>query len=98
MALALFVLLHLVVMVYAVRGGLSAAEILSRTRGSWAFAAFYAGFVLACALHVPLGLANIAREWWGLGEAAARWLARGFALLLLGLGLRAVVAVFLGAP
>lgn len=98
MALALFVAVHLAVMVYAVRGGLSAAEILSRTRGSWAFGAFYAGFVLACAVHVPVGLANIARDWWALGEAEALWLARAFALLLLVLGLRAVYAVSMGAP
>ena len=47
MLLALLVLVHLAVMVYAVRGGLSAAEILGRTQGSWAFGAFYALFVLA---------------------------------------------------
>lgn len=98
MVLALFVLGHLAVMVYAVRGGLSAAEILGRTRGSWAFGAFYAGFVVACAVHVPVGLANIAREWGGLGEASAAWLSRAAALVLLVLGLRAVVAVCWGAP
>ena len=97
MALAGFVLVHLAVMIYAVRGGLSAAEILGRTRGSWAFAVFYAGFVVACAVHVPLGLVNIAREWWGWREGIARWSARAFTVLLLWLGLRAVLAVFAGA-
>jgi fumarate reductase subunit C len=91
--LALCVLVHLGVMIFAVRGGLSAAEILARTRGSLAFAAFYTVFVLACAVHVPIGLAAVAREWWRLGERAALWLARGVALLLLVLGLRAVWAV-----
>jgi fumarate reductase subunit C len=93
MVLALCVLVHLAVMVYAVRGGLSAAELLGRTQGNWAFAAFYAVFVVACAVHVPVGVANIAREWWGLGEAAARALSLGLALLLLLAGLRAVWAV-----
>jgi fumarate reductase subunit C len=93
MVLALCVLVHLAVMVYAVRGGLSAAEILGRTQGNWAFGAFYAVFVMACAAHVPLGVANIAREWWGLGERAARALSIALALLLLVAGLRAVVAV-----
>jgi fumarate reductase subunit C len=97
MVLALCVLVHLVVMVYAVRGGLSAAEILGRTQGNWAFGAFYAVFVIACAVHVPVGLANIAREWWGLGEARALLLARLFGLLLLVMGLRAVYAV-VGVP
>ena len=38
MVLALCVLVHLGVMIYAVRGGLSAAEILGRTRGNPAVA------------------------------------------------------------
>jgi fumarate reductase subunit C len=97
MVLALCVLVHLVVMVYAVRGGLSAAEILGRTQGNWAFGAFYAVFVIACAVHVPVGLANIAREWWGLGESAALALSRLFGLVLLVMGLRAVYAV-VGSP
>ncbi len=93
MVLALCVLVHLGVLVYAVRGGLSAAGILGRTQGNWGFAAFYAVFVIACAVHVPVGLANIAREWWGLNEGVALWLARAFALLLLVMGLRALWAV-----
>ncbi len=93
MVLALCVLVHLAVMVYAVRGGLSAAEILGRTQGNWTFGAFYAVFVIACAAHVPVGLANIAREWWSIGPTPALWGARLFALLLLVTGLRAVWAV-----
>ncbi len=94
MVLAVCVIVHLAVIVYAVRGGLSAAEILGRTRGDWAWAAFYCVFVLAAVAHVPIGLANIGREWLGFSERLAWWLARGVAVLLLGLGLRAVVAVF----
>ncbi|MDQ6681453.1 MAG: succinate dehydrogenase [Pseudomonadota bacterium] len=93
MVLAVCVLVHLVGIVYAVRGGLSAAEILGRTRGNWGFAAFYAVFVIASAVHVPVGVANIAEEWVGLGEQAALWLGRALAVLLLVMGLRAVVAV-----
>ena len=93
MVLALCVVVHLAVMVYAVRGGLSAAEILGRTQGNWGFAVFYAVFVVACAVHVPVGVANIAREWWGMGEASALRLSRAFGLLLLVMGLRAVFAV-----
>lgn len=93
MVLALCVLVHLGVIMYAVRGGLSAAEILGRTQGNWGLGAFYALFVLACAVHVPVGMANIAREWWGWGEAVALWLSRLFALLLLVTGLRAVWGV-----
>jgi fumarate reductase subunit C len=91
--LAVFVLVHLAIIIYAVRGGLSAAEILGRTRGNWGFAAFYTAFVVACAVHVPGGLSNIAQEWWGLKERPALWFARVFAVLLLAAGLRAVYAV-----
>ena len=93
MVLALCALAHLALLMYAVRGGLSAAEILARTQGNWAFAVFYAVFVLACAVHVAPGLANVAREWAGLSARAARRAADAFALLLLLLGLRAVYAV-----
>jgi fumarate reductase subunit C len=96
MVLALCVVVHLVIMIYAVRGGLSAAEILGRTRGSWSFAAFYVTFVVACAVHVPVGLANIAREWWGMGARLALLGARLFAVVLLLTGLRAVWAVVIG--
>lgn len=96
MVLAMCVLVHLVVMVVAMRGGLTGAEILERTRGNLAFAAFYGCFVLACAVHVPIGLATVAREWGGLRAGTATWLARAFGALLLVLGLRAVWAVYAG--
>jgi fumarate reductase subunit C len=93
MVLTLCVVGHLVVMIYAVRGGLDGAEILARTRGNLGFGAFYTVFVLACAVHVPTGLANIAVEWLRWSEARALWAARAVALLLVLTGLRAVYAV-----
>ena len=63
MVLALCVVSHLAMIVYASRGGLTAAEILARTRGNAPFAAFYSVFVAACAIHVPIGLKSIAVEW-----------------------------------
>ena len=93
MVLSLCVLVHLGVIVFAVRGGLSAAEILGRTRGSWGWGAFYMVFVIAAVAHVPIGLATIGREWCGLSERTAWRLARLFGLVLLVVGLRAVYAV-----
>lgn len=93
--LALCVLVHLVTVVYAVRGGLSAAEILGRTRGSAAWLAFYSLFVLAVSVHAPIGLRAVALEWLGWRGASRDWVmvAIGSALALA--GLRAVFAVFL---
>lgn len=93
MLLALCVAVHLVGMILAVRGGLSAAEILARTQGSVAWALFYGVFVLACALHVPPGLVNIAREWWHWPAARALWFGRLAGLVILVAGWRAVYAV-----
>ena len=47
LAMAPLVLGHLAVMIYAIQGGLSAAEILGRTQGSLAWFLFYGLFVLA---------------------------------------------------
>lgn len=91
--LALCVVVHLVVIMVAVRGGLTGAEVLQRTRENWAFAAFYAVFVLACAVHVPIGLLAIAQEWLGWRSRSAfvgAWL---FSALLGVAGLRAVYGV-----
>src|SRR5256885_14064139 len=63
--LALCVTVHLVTIVYAVRGGLTAAEIFARTRGSAGWLAFYSIFVLAAAVHAPIGLRPVLGEWLG---------------------------------
>ncbi|NIA69307.1 succinate dehydrogenase [Pelagibius litoralis] len=93
MVLAPLVLVHLGLILYAVRDGLTAAEILGRTQGSLGWALFYGAFVLAAAVHAPLGLRNILREWTGVGLRLINLLSLVFGLLLAGLGLRAVVAV-----
>jgi fumarate reductase subunit C len=95
MVLAFCVLVHLAVIIYAVRGGLSGAEVLARTHGNLAFGLFYTVFVLACAVHVPLGLARIVREELGWSERGANLFAALSALLLLVLGLRSVYGVVL---
>jgi fumarate reductase subunit C len=92
--LALCVVVHIAVMVYAVRGGLSAAEILGRTRGNAGWAAFYALFVLAVAVHAPIGLRAIATEWLGWRGRSLAVAVHLLAAALLALGLRAVWAVF----
>ena len=63
LVLAVCVAVHLAPVIYAVQGGLSAAEILGRTRGNAGWLAFYAVFVLAAAVHAPIGLRAIFTEW-----------------------------------
>ena len=93
--LALCVMVHLATMVYAIRGGLSAAEILGRTRGSYGWLAFYSLFVLACAVHVPIGLRAVLTEWFKWRSGARDLALAAFAALIAALGMRAVIGVFL---
>ncbi|MGB8433479.1 MAG: succinate dehydrogenase [Burkholderiales bacterium] len=88
------VLVHLATMSYAVRGGLTAADILARTRGSVGWLLFYGVFVLAVAVHAPIGLRTIAREWAGWRGAVPDTVVAVVAVVLLGLGWRAVWAVY----
>ena len=92
-ALAACIVVHLATMIVAVRGGLSAAEILGRTRGSLVWAAFYGTFVVAVAIHAPIGARTIVAEWRGAHARAIDVAAGVLAAALLGLGLRAVYAV-----
>ena len=91
--LAFCVVVHLATIVYAVRGGLSAAQILSRTRGSVAWAGFYALFVLAAAAHGSIGLRTVAMEWLDWRASAADRLMWAIALALAALGMQAIYAV-----
>lgn len=91
--LALCVTAHLATNIYAVQGGLSAAEILGRTRGSAGLALFYGLFVAAVAVHAPIGLRTILRETFGWqGRVFDAGLA-AFALFLAWFGWRAVAGL-----
>jgi fumarate reductase subunit C len=92
--LAIAVAVHLATILYAVRGGLTAGEILARTHHNFAFFAFYSVFVAAVALHAPIGLRNIIREWTRWRGGSLDWALAAFAVMLLALGFRAVYAVY----
>jgi fumarate reductase subunit C len=93
--LAFCVLVHLVTIIYAVRNGLSAAEILGRTRGNAAWAAFYTLFVAAAAIHAPIGLRNFLSETFGWRGGSLDIAVMALALALAMWGFRAVYAVFI---
>ena len=95
LVMAPLVVLHLAVMIYAIQGGLTAAEILGRTQGSVLWFLFYGTFVTAVSIHGAIGLRVIAFEWGGLKGPALEvvmWIV-GFGLFAL--GARAVWAVTL---
>ena len=96
--LALCVVVHLVTMTVAVRGGLTAAEILGRTRGSVTWMLFYGLFVVAVAIHAPIGVRMVIAEVLGRHGRGIDIAMLAFAFVLLALGLRAVAAVTMGAP
>jgi fumarate reductase subunit C len=93
LVMAPLVLVHLGLIIYAVRGGLTAGEILGRTQGSVGWALFYGLFVMAAATHAPIGLRNVLHEWTGLARRTIDLAMLACGALLLALGLRAVVAV-----
>ncbi|WP_368416615.1 succinate dehydrogenase [Falsiroseomonas sp.] len=80
MILAVAVVVHLATIILAVRGGLTAAEIIGRMQGNLAWLSFYTVFALAAGLHGAIGLRGIAGEWLG-------WRGRGFDLAWIAIGL-----------
>jgi fumarate reductase subunit C len=92
--LAVAVAVHLATIIYAVRGGLTAGEILARTQGNRAYLALYALFVVAVAVHAPIGLRNVLREWLGWKSPTCDAALLVFCATLLVGGLRAVAALY----
>ena len=91
--MAPLVMIHLGTMIYAIQGGLSAQEILARTEGSTLWGAVYGLFVVAVAIHAPIGLRTIIREmtpWTGRTLDVAAIL---FGAVVILLGARAVGAL-----
>ena len=86
---------HLALIFYATRRGLTAADILARTRGSWLAGSAYGVFVAAAAIHAAIGVRTVAAEWAGLAGRRLDLAMWAVGAVLMGLGLRAVVAVVL---
>jgi fumarate reductase subunit C len=93
--MAPMIVVHVGVIFYATRHGLTAADILARTGGNLAWGAFYALFVLAASAHAGIGIRSILAEWSPLDDRGAGIASLIFGLALLGLGLRAVAVVTL---
>lgn len=86
---------HIATIIVAVRGGLSGAEVLARTRGSLFWGGFYALFVLAVAVHGAIGVRSVVRELTPWRRTGLDGAALALAAVLLLMGLRAVAGVVL---
>mgnify|MGYP001393517159 CR=1 FL=1 len=93
LTLAPLVLVHTALVVGAVRGGPGAGEALLRARGSLGWSLFYGLFVVAAAVHAPLGLRSVLREWTPWRGRSLDLAMAGLGLLLLALGGWAIRAV-----
>jgi fumarate reductase subunit C len=93
--MAPLVLIHIAVIFYATRQGLSAADILSRTHGSVAWATFYGIFVVAVAIHASIGVRNILSEWSPFRARGVDVFVVLFGITLAILGFRAIAALVL---
>lgn len=91
--LALCVVVHLATIIYAVRHALTAEAMVARIHANLFWPAFYTVFVVAVAIHAPLGLRAIADEWLGFRGRATDAVLALFALILFGGGLYAVASL-----
>jgi fumarate reductase subunit C len=87
------VLVHIAVIFYATRQQMTAADILSRTHSSVAWASYYALFVAAVSIHASIGVRNVLAEWSRLTERRAGQIAIVFGVVLAFLGAHAIFAL-----
>lgn len=92
--LAVAVIVHLATIVFAVQDGLTAAEIIGRIKGNAAWLVFYVVFVVAVAMHAPIGLRTVLNEMTPIPARGIDGVVGLFALLLLWLGLRATFGLY----
>ncbi len=99
MLMAPLIIGHIALIFHATRKGLTAADILGRTQGSFGWGLYYSVFVIAASIHGAIGLRSIAREWGprrlGHNARGLDFLMWAFGAALVVLGLRAVAAVVL---
>ena len=92
--LGLCVIVHLILIIIAVQGGLSAGEIISRVSGNVAWLTFYSVFVIAVAVHAPIGVRTILNEMTGLKTSQTYLVMAVLCLVILSMGFRTVVGLY----
>jgi fumarate reductase subunit C len=94
MVLAVAVIVHLGVIIMATQNGLSAAEIVGRIQGNVGWMVFYIVFVIAAALHAPIGLRTVIREATGMHGRWPGFISGTIGVLMLIMGLQAVLRLY----
>ena len=94
MVLAVAVIVHLGVIIMATQNGLSAAEIVGRVQGNVGWMVFYIIFVVAAALHAPIGLRTVIREATGMQGRWPGFISGTIGVLMLIMGLQAVLRLY----
>ncbi len=92
--LAVCVTVHLLTLIAAVQHGLTAGEIFARVGGDLRWLTFYGLFVLAAAIHAPLGVRTILEEHTSLTAPLINTLAGIVAGLMLWTGMRATLVLY----
>ena len=92
--LGLCVIVHLILIIIAVQGGLSAGEIISRVSGNVAWLMFYSVFVITVAVHAPIGVRTILNEMTGLKTSQTYLVMAVLCLVILSMGFRTVVGLY----
>jgi len=92
--LGLCVIVHLILIIIAVQGGLSASEIISRVSGNVAWLMFYSVFVIAVAVHAPIGVRTILNEMTGLKTSQTYLVMAVLCLVILSMGFRTVIGLY----
>ena len=92
--LGLCVIVHLILIIIAVQGGLSASEIISRVSGNIAWLIFYSVFVIAVAVHAPIGVRTILNEMTGLKTSQTHLVMAVLCLVILSMGFRTVIGLY----
>ena len=92
--LAAFLFIHLITIIFAVKGGLSVAEIVDRVRGNIGWIAFYGIFILTVVIHATIGLRNIISELTSIDERTIGLISSAYAIIALILGYFALRAIW----
>ena len=92
--LGICVFVHLGMIIYAVQDGLSAMEIIDRVSGNLAWFSFYALFIIAVAIHAPIGVRTILNEMTTLSARQTHMIMAVLSLAILSMGFRAVIGLY----